>query len=185
MAELMTLLYRTAILYVVALMVFRLMGKRTLSKMGPFDFAVIIMIGEAVAIGMQNAKEPLINAIGITVGLGVLQYVLTWLNVRFRWLERLTQGTPARLILRGQLDENRLRRERISDSDLMMELRQKNITAISQVEEALIEPTGEISIQQAKASGGGGSSSSSGSTSQGSGKQSKSGNKGGGGKSAS
>lgn len=44
--ELLTLLYRTAILYIVALAVFRLMGKRTLAKMGPFDFAVIIMIGE-------------------------------------------------------------------------------------------------------------------------------------------
>ena len=46
--ELLILLYRTAILWIVALVVFRMMGKRTLAKLGPFDFAVIIMIGEPI-----------------------------------------------------------------------------------------------------------------------------------------
>lgn len=155
--ELGILVYRTAILYVVALMVFRLMGKRTLAKMGPFDFAVIIMIGEAVAIGMEDVKTPLLNAIGITVALGVLQYILTWLNVRFKWLERLTQGVPTKLISNGRVDEPKLVRERISDTDLVMELRQKNITALEDVEAAYLEPTGEISIKKAQASGTGSS----------------------------
>ena len=145
MPELFTLLYRTAILYIVALMVFRLMGKRTLAKMGPFDFAVIIMIGEAVAIGMEDAKTPLINAIGITVLLGLLQYLLTWLNVRFKWLEKLTQGVPSRLVFQGHVDEHELNKERVSKADLMMELRQKD-TALKDVQEAHLEPTGEISI---------------------------------------
>lgn len=145
MPELLTLLYRTAILYIVALVVFRLMGKRTLAKMGPFDFAVIIMIGEAVAIGMEDAKTPLINAIGITVLLGLLQYLLTWLNVRFNWLEKLTQGVPSRLVFQGHADEQELRKERVSQADLMMELRQKD-TALKDVQEAHLEPTGEISI---------------------------------------
>ncbi len=145
MAELFTLLYRTAILYIVALMVFRLMGKRTLAKMGPFDFAVIIMIGEAVAIGMEDTKTPLINAIGITVVLGLLQYILTWLNVRFHWLEKLTQGVPSRLVFQGQADPQELKKERVSQADLMMELRQKD-TPLKDVQEAHLEPTGEISI---------------------------------------
>lgn len=162
MSELLVLIYRTAILYAVALVVFRLMGKRTLAKMGPFDFAVIIMIGEAVAIGMQDAKTPLWHAVGVTVALGILQYVLTWLNVRFRWLERITQGTPTRLIFRGQVDDKRLMQERISDSDLVMELRQKSVTNLSDVEEAFLEPTGAISVKKVSQKksgdkGGGGS----------------------------
>lgn len=159
-AELLTLLYRTAILYIVALAVFRLMGKRTLAKMGPFDFAVIIMIGEAMAIGMENIKTPLINAIAITVALGLLQYALTWLNVRFRWLEQLTQGKSTKLISQGKVDEKRLMQERISDVDLMMELRQKNVASVKDVEEAYLEPTGEISVKkkQAARSQGGGNS---------------------------
>lgn len=159
-SDLPTLIYRTAILYVVALIVFRLMGKRTLAKMGPFDFAVVIMIGEAVAIGMEDTKTPLINAIGITVALGVLQYVLTWLNVRFRPLERLTQGTPTRIVYQGQADNRRLRMERVSRADLMMELRQQSVNQLSDVEEAYLEPTGEISVKKAQSSSNSSSSSS-------------------------
>lgn len=154
MSELLTLIYRTAILYLVALVVFRLMGKRTLAKMGPFDFAVVIMIGEAVAIGMEDAKTPLINAIGITVALGLLQYVLTWFNVRWRPLEKLTQGTPTRIIYRGRTVGKQLLRERISHADLMMELRQKSVDSLNQVEEAFLEPTGEISVKKASSSSG-------------------------------
>jgi uncharacterized membrane protein YcaP (DUF421 family) len=150
--ELVTLVYRTAILYIVALVVFRLMGKRTLAKMGPFDFAVVIMIGEAVAIGMEDTKTPLVNAIGITVALGVLQYILTWLNVRWRPLEKLTQGTPTRIVFQGHPISKLLRSERVSHDDLMMELRQKDVETRSQVEEAYLEPTGEISVRKSSSS---------------------------------
>lgn len=145
--ESLTLVWRAAVLYVVALVVFRLMGKRTLAKMGAFDFAVIIMIGEAVALGIQDVKTPLVNAIAVTVALGVLQYGLTWLNFRFRWLERVTQGTPARLAYDGQVDERMLKKERVSQADLMMELRQKDVQ-LADVKEVLLEPTGELSIKK-------------------------------------
>ena len=145
--ELLTLLYRTAILWMVALVVFRMMGKRTLAKLGPFDFAVIIMIGEAVAIGMQDAKTPLVNAIGITVLLGLLQYLLTWLNVRYRWLEKITQGTSTLLVEQGHVKQPEMKKERVSDPDLYMELRKKDIT-LDKIEEARLEPTGDISVKK-------------------------------------
>ncbi len=145
--ELLTLLYRTALLWLVALLVFRMMGKRTLAKMGPFDFAVIIMIGEAVAIGMEDSKTPLVNAIGITLLLGVLQYALTWLNVRFRWLEKITQGNPSMIVQDGKIDRHMLKKERVSMADLNMELR-KNDVPLKKVQEARLEPTGDISVKK-------------------------------------
>lgn len=145
--ELLTLLYRTTLLWLVALWVFRMMGKRTLAKMGSFDFAVIIMIGEAVAIGMEDSKTPLINAIGITVLLGVLQYALTWLNVRFRWLEKITQGNPSMVVQDGKIDRDILKKERVSMADLNMELR-KNDVPLKKIQEARLEPTGDISVKK-------------------------------------
>ncbi len=147
MEELLTLLYRTTLLWLVALWVFRMMGKRTLAKMGSFDFAVIIMIGEAVAIGMEDSKTPLINAIGITVLLGVLQYALTWLNVRFRWLEKITQGNPSMVVQDGKIDRDILKKERVSMADLNMELR-KNDVPLKKIQEARLEPTGDISVKK-------------------------------------
>lgn len=149
--EVLILAGRTAILWLTALVVFRFMGKRTLGKMGPFDFAVAIMIGEAVAIGMEDTHEPLINAIGITVALGLLQWILTWLNLRFRWLEKLTQGQATTVISNGQINDKTLRAERMSREDLFMELRQSQIT-LPDVQEARLEPTGKVSVTKKSSS---------------------------------
>ncbi len=163
--EIIALVGRTAILWLTALVVFRLMGKRTLGKMGPFDYAVAIMIGEAVAIGMEDTHAPLINAIAITFALGVLQWLLTWFNLRFRWLEKLTQGVSTPLIVNGKLQEDTMREQRMSTADLMMELRQNDVQ-LKDVKEARLEPTGKVSVQQksSSSSSNSGSSSSSNST---------------------
>lgn len=143
--EVLTLVGRTTILWLTALIVFRFIGKRTLGKMGPFDFAVAIMIGEAVAIGMESTHEPLINAIAITAALGVLQWLLTWLNLRFRWLEKLTQGQPSTLVNNGKVDNKTMRAERMSKADLRMELRQ-NQAKLSDIQKARLEPSGKVSV---------------------------------------
>ena len=137
--------WRTAALWVVALAVFRLMGKRTLGKMGAFDFAVIIMIGEATAIGMEDEKMSLAIPIASIVALGLLQWGLTWMNVRWRPLERMTQGTSTAVISEGQVQRDAMRRERLSDADLMMELRQQGIQSTKEVQDAFLEPTGKLS----------------------------------------
>jgi uncharacterized membrane protein YcaP (DUF421 family) len=149
--EVLVLVGRTVILWVTALAVFRFMGKRTLGKMGPFDIAVAIMIGESVAIGMENAHEPLIHAIAITVALGLLQWILTWLNFRFRWLEKLTQGQATTVIQNGKIDQKSLRRERLSRADLLMELRQNQVK-VSDLKEARLEPTGKVSVAKKSSS---------------------------------
>ncbi len=145
--EILALVGRTAILWLTALVVFRFMGKRTMGKMGPFDFAVAIMIGEAVAIGMENTREPLINAIAITAALGVLQWILTWLNLRFRWLEKLTQGQASTLVRNGKINNQAMRAERMSKPDLLMELRQNQVK-LSDLKKARLEPTGKVSVSK-------------------------------------
>jgi uncharacterized membrane protein YcaP (DUF421 family) len=100
---------------------------------------------EAVAIGMEDTHTPLVNAIPITVALGMLRGILTWLNLRFRWLERWTPGTPALLIVNGRINDAELPKERVSHADLMTKLRQ-NDTTLSDLKEARLEPTGKISI---------------------------------------
>jgi uncharacterized membrane protein YcaP (DUF421 family) len=138
--------YRTAILWAVALIVFRLTGKRTLGKLAAFDFAVIIMMGEAVAIGMEDAKMPLVYPILIVCVLGLLQWLLTFANVRFRPLEQLTQGQATKVIDNGRMDKDAMVRERFSEADLRMELRQNGVDSVDQVKEAYLEPTGKLSV---------------------------------------
>lgn len=161
--ELWLSLWRTTVLWAVALAVFRLVGKRTLGKMGAFDFAVIIMMGEATAIGMEDPHLALAIPVGIVVLLGVLQWALTFLNVRWRGLERLTQGTQTALVKDGEVQAAAMRAERMSQADLLMELRQKGITSIQQVREVYLEPTGQVSVFQTSSGASGGGSGSQGS----------------------
>jgi len=149
--EVLNLVGRSALLWATALLVFRFMGKRTLGKMGPFDFAVAIMIGEAVAIGMEDTHEPLINAIAITVALGVLQWLLTWLNLHFTWLERFTQGKSRVVVANGQMEVKTMHAERMSKADLMTELRQQQVK-LQDVQEGRLEPTGKVSFTKKPAS---------------------------------
>ncbi len=98
---------------------------------------------------MEDAKTPLMNAVGITVLLGALQYLLTWLNVRYRWLEKVTQGTSTLLVQQGHIKQEEMKKERVSDPDLYMELRKNDIT-LDEIDEARLEPTGDISVKKKK-----------------------------------
>ncbi|MGC8488200.1 MAG: DUF421 domain-containing protein [Clostridia bacterium] len=157
--HMLTAVWRTAVLWAVALSVFRLMGKRTLGKMGAFDIAVIIMLGEATAIGIEDTKMPLVEPIAVIFVLGLLQWLLTFFNVRIPFLERITQGIATLVIDKGTVKQDAMLRERLSQADLEMELRQAGTSSTSEVEKAYLEPTGRVSV--VKVSGGSSSSSSS------------------------
>nr|WP_275107279.1 YetF domain-containing protein [Sulfobacillus harzensis] len=100
---------------------------------------------------MENTHTPLINAIAITVALGVLQWLLTWFNLRFRWLEKITQGISTTLVTNGQIQEDAMRRQRMSKPDLFMELRQNSVK-LKDVKEARLEASGKVSVQKKSSS---------------------------------
>lgn len=151
MQEIGTALFRTLILYGLALLVFRSIGKRAMGKMAPFDVAVIIIIGEAVALGME-VKTPLLLAILPILLLGALQYGLSWLNLRSHRFEEVTQGFPTLIVKDGKPVEENLRHERVTEADLMMGLREQGLSGPQTVKEAYLEPTGKVSVVLQKAS---------------------------------
>ncbi len=123
-----------------------------------------VAIGEATAIGMEDPHLALVIPIGIVVLLGVLQWALTFLNVRWTALERLTQGTQTAVVKDGEVQQAAMRAERMSQADLLMELRQKGIASVQQVREAYLEPTGQVSVFQTSSSSSSGGSRSEGSS---------------------
>jgi len=143
--ELIVVLIRTVILYLLALIVMRLAGKRTLGKMDTFDFVVVVSIGSAVAIGMETDNKVLPSALPIIL-LGVLQLALALLSRRSPWAENVTRGQSVPLIHQGTIDASAMARERVTYGDLRMELRQKGYDKIADVQEAILEPTGKVSV---------------------------------------
>lgn len=148
LGELWHLSYRTIGLYVVVLVVIRLMGKRSLANMAPFDLVVILMIGETAAIPIQEHGIPLIHGILPVLLLALLEFVVTWANVYSNWFENLTQGRARIMIKDGRIQSRHMRREHVTEADLISLLRDRGIDHMSAVKEAWLEPNGTLSVIQ-------------------------------------
>lgn len=146
MGDLLTQLWHTAVLYVLAFVVFRLMGKRSISHLAPFDVAVVIIIGEAVAIGIEETNKSILHSVVPIVVLGALQFTLTWINVRLRPVEKVTQGVASVIIKDGKVVSKSLEAQHMSQSDLTIALREQGMENIQDVKVARLEPTGHVSV---------------------------------------
>jgi len=147
--EVLRLAGQAVILYVVVLFIVRLMGKRSVGKLAPFDLAVIIMIGEMVAIPVTEERALYHGLIPVLI-LGLMQLLLTWANTKWRTLEQVTQGTSTLLVKDGQPQMQGLQRERVTLEDLAIALREKEVDNLADVKEAYLEPTGQISVLKQK-----------------------------------
>lgn len=148
-ANILQIAFRTLILYFLALVVVRVMGKRSVANLAPFDLVVIIMIGSAAAIPMEQ-NVSLLNGIIPVVLLGVAQYLVSLLNVYSRGAERVTQGTPVLLVQNGKVLWENLKKERVTLEDLRIMLREAGIDNITDVQEARLEPNGKVSVIKTK-----------------------------------
>ena len=106
-------------------------------------------MGEATAIGIEDTKMPLVEPIAVILVLGLLQWGLTFFNVRIPILERLTQGRSTLVIDKGQVKQDAMMRERLSRADLLMELRLQGTGSPADVQTAYLEPTGRVSVVKA------------------------------------
>ncbi|ADL07547.1 YetF domain-containing protein [Thermosediminibacter oceani] len=148
--EFMLLAYRSVILFTTSLVLVRIMGKRTIAQLSPFDLILIIIMGSAIAIPLEDFQIPLSFGIIPVIVISVLNYLLAILIMKNRKLENLLQGTSTVLVKDGEVIVQNLKKERITIADLLILLREKNVTDINEVQEATIEPNGKLSILKKK-----------------------------------
>ena len=137
---------RTVILYLVLILVIRMMGKRQIGEMEPAEFVVTMLVANLAAIPMQDAGIPLLTGlIPILTVLGV-ELVLSWLMLQSGTLRRLFCGKPVFLIDNGRLLQSNLRLTRVTLDELMGKLREKDILDMTQVQYAILETDGNLSV---------------------------------------
>lgn len=150
MREILMLTYRSIILFAVSLVLVRFMGKRTIAQLSPFDLIVIIIMGSAIAIPLEDDKIKLTYGIIPVVVMSILNYGLSVIITKNRKIENLLQGTSTVLVRDGEVIIRNMKKERITMADLLILLREKNIANINEIEEATIEPNGKLSIIKKK-----------------------------------
>ncbi len=145
-----TMVFRTLVLYALSLLVIRLMGKRSVAQLSPFDFMVLIIIGSAIAIPMEDEQIPLVHGMIPILTILLINYVLYWLIQKNRKIEDFLQGTSTILVRDGRVMLDNLKEERITLADLLILLREKGVESIKEVKEATIEPNGTMSMIKKK-----------------------------------
>lgn len=137
---------RTLLLYFFVLVSMRIMGPGELSQMQPFQFVVIMMIAELAALPMENTGLPLINGFIAIFGLIFAEVVISFINLKSNKARSLICGKPSLLINKGSINEQELKRLRINIDDLLGHIRSKEYHNIADVEFAILETNGDLSI---------------------------------------
>ncbi len=136
---------RTLIIYVYALCVVHVLGKRGMGQLAPFDFVIIIALGSAVGDPMFYPSVPLLHAMVAITGIVLLTRGLVHVTERHRRLKDFVSTTPTRLVVDGCLDLDGMHEERISRGELFQSLRSAGVRQLGEVERAYLEPSGGIS----------------------------------------
>lgn len=139
---------RSILLYIVVLVVMRLMGKREIGQLQPFELAISIMIADLASTPMADAGIPISNGIIPILALLVMHLIISVLNIKSIRARQILCGRPSILIYRGKIDEKMLRRERFTVNELEERLRGNNIVNIGDVEYAILETSGQITVIQ-------------------------------------
>lgn len=141
-----TAIGRTLTFYAVLLLLLRIMGKREIAALSPFDLVVTIMIAELAALPMENPDITLLDALVPILTLTLAEIVVSYVTLKSETVRLLFTGTPSIIIRGGEIIESEMRRVRYNLSDLMLQLRLKGVSNIADVEVAILETNGELSV---------------------------------------
>lgn len=132
--------------YVALILLLRISGKRTLSKLNAFDLIVTVAFGSTLAAAFLNADLALAEVIGAFGLLVLLQFAITWSSVRWPFVHRLIKAEPRLLYHGGAFLRDAMHRERITETELLAAIRASGYGAVDAVESVVMETDGTISI---------------------------------------
>ena len=137
---------RTVILYFLVVFSVRLMGKRQIGQLQPSELVITFLLSEIASSPLENSDAPLIPSMIYVIVLVSLEILLSYLSLSSSFIRRITQGNPLFIIKQGKLDIKQMKRLRFTVEDLMEALRQKDIFDITDVDYAVVETNGSLSV---------------------------------------
>lgn len=142
----MQIALRTVFFYVAVVIVLRIMGKRELGHLSPFDLVVSIMIAELAALPIENTDKPLLEGVIPLVVLLLLEVLLSYAALKSETVRGIVNGKPSMVIIKGKIMEREMRKLRYNLNDLLEGLRSQGIVDLAEVDYAILEPSGTLSV---------------------------------------
>ena len=137
---------RAIILYLLLIFSVRLMGKRQIGELQPSELAVTILVSNIATLPVEDTGLPLLTGIIPIITLASLDVIMSWLGIKSRTVRKFICGTPVIIIRDGKLDQKQMKAIRFTVDDLTASLRGQGIFDISEVQFAIVETTGILSV---------------------------------------
>lgn len=150
-----TLFMRTIVVYAVVFTVLRLMGKRQISDMQPFDLVITLLIADVASVPISDSAIPLLYGVVPILALFILHRLVAHLSLRSDAVRTLVCGRPIIVIAKGVVQEDAMKAANYTLGDLTEQLRVKDVFTLSEVEYGILETNGSLSVLK-KQSGGNG-----------------------------
>ena len=144
--DLINVLLRTLISYVLLIILMKFMGKREVGQLSLFDVMILLTIVDIMVVGIEKYDSTLWFSFLPMILLALIERFLGFLSIRIPALRRLLDGKEAIIIQNGKLQDKTMLKERYNMDDLLLHLRQKNIRSIEEVEYAILETNGRLSV---------------------------------------
>jgi uncharacterized membrane protein YcaP (DUF421 family) len=138
---------RAIVVYLFLLVLFRIMGKRSLGQITTFDFVLLLIISEAIQNGMVGDDHSITNALVLVLVLTTFDLGLTLMKERWPTFARIAEGTPLIILENGQPLQGRMRKARVDEGDILTAARAlRGLERLDQIKYAVLERSGQISV---------------------------------------
>lgn len=146
MSEILQVVLRTLFLYALIIVIFRLMGKREIGELSILDLVVYILIAEMAAMAIELPLGNLLKTVIPMILLMIIQILMAFFSLKSKKFRDIVEGKPVIIINKGKIDETEMKKQRYNFDDLLLQLREKNIRNIADVEFAILETSGKLSV---------------------------------------
>jgi uncharacterized membrane protein YcaP (DUF421 family) len=145
-SALINTILRGLAIYVLALFAARIMGRKLISQMTFFDFVVGVSMGSIVANAIVGQKFTVISAVTALITLSAMSIITSYMHIKSNRIRKLVDSEPVTVVQNGTIVEKNLKNIRMTVNELMMKLREKNAFNLADVEFAIMETDGELSV---------------------------------------
>jgi uncharacterized membrane protein YcaP (DUF421 family) len=142
----MDIVFRATVIFLFVLMLMRVLGRRELSRLEPFDLIILVVIGDLVQQGVTQNDWSVTGAILAVGTIGVLTVCTSWISWRFPRVRPLLDGRPVVLVEDGKPIEGNLKRERITIEEIASQARMQQIDSLDKIKWAVLETSGGVSV---------------------------------------
>lgn len=139
-------IFRVFVLYLLVVLVMRIMGKREIGQLQPYELAITLIISELVTMPMENNGVPFLAGVIPVLTITFTQLLLSYLTTKSQWLQDLISGRYTIMIENGKLIEDNLRKQKYNITELLEQLRLSGVMRIQDVQYAILETSGQLSV---------------------------------------